>query len=110
NDTLGHAAGDELLRNIGQIIRSSIRENDAAFRCGGDEFVVVLNGSTVGAAQALAKRINSLVAALAKTLRIPQRPGLSIGISTLDELRDPNAQSLLEQADKRLYEIKSARK
>src|ERR1700733_6360767 len=36
NDTLGHGAGDELLRNIGQIIRSGIREEDAAFRLGGD--------------------------------------------------------------------------
>ena len=44
NDTLGHAAGDELLKTIGQLIRSTIREKDLAFRCGGDEFVVQLEG------------------------------------------------------------------
>jgi len=38
NDTLGHAAGDDFLRDIGQIIQSTIRDQDAAFRCGGDEF------------------------------------------------------------------------
>src|SRR5690606_14641280 len=39
NDTLGHAAGDDLLRSIGQIIRSALREQDLAFRYGGDEFI-----------------------------------------------------------------------
>jgi GGDEF domain-containing protein len=42
NDTLGHAAGDEMLRKIGEVIRSSVRDYDSAYRIGGDEFVVVL--------------------------------------------------------------------
>ena len=45
NDTLGHAAGDELLRSIGQLLRSTLRDGDTPFRCGGDEFVIVLEGS-----------------------------------------------------------------
>ena len=80
NDTLGHAAGDELLRNIGQIIRSSIRENDAAFRCGGDEFVVVLPETGETAASSFAERFQSLVKGLARTLRIPQQPGFQSGL------------------------------
>src|SRR5438067_379871 len=110
NDTLGHASGDELLRNIGQIIRSTIREDDTAFRCGGDEFVVVLPGCDEVSAEAFAKRIDSLVTGLGKTLRIPQPPALSIGMSTLGQLREPNAGALLEEADRHLYKIKSARK
>ena len=109
NDTLGHAAGDELLRDIGQIIRSTIRENDAAFRCGGDEFVVVLPGCTEESAQSMAERLNSLVKALTRPLRLAQQPKLSIGLSTLNSIREPSAAGLLEEADKRLYEVKSAR-
>ena len=47
NDSLGHVAGDELLRSVGQIIHSTIREGDIGFRCGGDEFAVVLPGCEV---------------------------------------------------------------
>ncbi|HEX3356050.1 MAG TPA: GGDEF domain-containing protein [Tepidisphaeraceae bacterium] len=109
NDTLGHAAGDELLRNIGQIIRSTIRDQDSAFRCGGDEFVILMPCGNMTSAETLAERVRSLVSELTKTIRVPQKPKLSIGISTLGELQDPNPQGLLEDADKRLYAVKSAR-
>ena len=42
NDTLGHAAGDDLLKAIGQLIRSAIRGQDVGCRLGGDEFVILL--------------------------------------------------------------------
>src|SRR5207244_8958378 len=45
NDTLGHPAGDALLKSIGQIIRSTARGEDVAFRFGGDEFSIVMLGS-----------------------------------------------------------------
>ena len=51
NDTLGHAAGDELLKSIAQIMRSAIRNSDQAFRCGGDEFVILLGGCGIRAGQ-----------------------------------------------------------
>ena len=51
NDTLGHPAGDDLLRAIGQIIRSTIREADLAFRYGGDEFVILCDGCDGAAAR-----------------------------------------------------------
>src|SRR5688572_28675145 len=60
NDTLGHAAGDDLLRAIGQLIRSAIRGEDVGFRMGGDEFVVLLPGSGTDAGQSLATRLMSL--------------------------------------------------
>ncbi|HSV12653.1 MAG TPA: GGDEF domain-containing protein [Tepidisphaeraceae bacterium] len=110
NDTLGHAAGDQLLKEIGQIIRSTIREQDQAYRCGGDEFVVVLQQANITAGQAMVERLESLVDALARPLRIAPAPRLSIGACALSELLDPTPQSLLEMADKRLYVIKSARK
>jgi diguanylate cyclase (GGDEF)-like protein len=111
NDTLGHAAGDELLRNIGQLIRSSVRDQDAPFRFGGDEFVIVLPGCGGEAADRMAKRLSDLVDGLSKTLRVPKRPRLSIGVVTLSELEPGiTAHQMLETADKLLYEVKGARK
>lgn len=110
NDTLGHAAGDALLRSIGQLIRSSIRESDLAFRCGGDEFVIVLDNSDGTSARRLSDRLVELVDALAKPLKLPRPPRLSIGMSQLGDLRDPTPAALLHEADRMLYEVKGARR
>src|SRR6185312_16391925 len=107
NDTLGHAAGDQMLKSIGQIIRSTIRDTDAAFRCGGDEFVVVLEGCPPEPARALADRITSLANALVKTFRVPTPPTLSIGLATLDEVREPTALAPHSRAAQVLYEVKA---
>lgn len=109
NDALGHAAGDELLKDIGRIIRSSIREKDAAFRCGGDEFVIVLPNCAQQPARAMADRLESLVAGLTRTFKLPQQARLSIGLCCISEIDEPTPQSLLREADRRLYEIKNAR-
>jgi diguanylate cyclase (GGDEF)-like protein len=113
NDTLGHAAGDQLLRDIGQLIRSSVRDGrDAAFRVGGDEFVVLMPGATPAAAASLAQRLISLVDAHAKTLRTIPKPRLAIGVALLSELpaNKVGAHELLRAADRVLYKIKSERK
>jgi diguanylate cyclase (GGDEF)-like protein len=112
NDTLGHAAGDTLLRAVGQLIRSSIRERDLAFRCGGDEFVVVLPQSSKAEGEALARRLGDLIDALVKPLSVPRRPRLSFGIGTLGDLAmgTVNAAELMKEADRRLYAVKYSRK
>jgi diguanylate cyclase (GGDEF)-like protein len=109
NDTLGHAAGDQLLRQIAQLIRSTIRENDCAFRCGGDEFVVVMPATSDDTGQRLADRLRSLVDGLGKTLKVSRAPRLSIGLATLHQTNANDAAELLAHADKALYDIKSAR-
>ncbi len=110
NDTLGHAAGDELLRDVAQIIRSTIRENDVAFRYGGDEFIVVLEGFDAEAGAALGDRLTSLVDALAQTLRVSPKPRLSIGVATIKDLAKATPASLVQEADRLLYEEKRSRK
>jgi diguanylate cyclase (GGDEF)-like protein len=110
NDTLGHASGDELLRDIAQIIRSTIRENDVAFRYGGDEFIVVLEGFDAEAGAALGDRLISLVDALAQTLRVDPKPRLSIGVATIKDLAKATPTSLVQEADRLLYEEKRNRK
>jgi len=110
NDTLGHAAGDQLLRSLGQIIHSTIRDGDAAFRWGGDEFVIVLPGANTAAARAVAERMQSLTGALAGTFKVSKRPHLSIGTCTLADLSDPTPENLLGRADELLYAHKPSRK
>ena len=107
NDSLGHPAGDDMLRSLAQIIRSTIGEADIAFRCGGDEFVVVLEGCDDDAGRALAARLSSLADALGRTFHLACPPRLSIGISSLSNLRELSAAALWRQADEALYQIKA---
>jgi diguanylate cyclase (GGDEF)-like protein len=110
NDTLGHGAGDQLLRDLGQLIRSSVRTTDMYFRLGGDEFVVLMPAADEQAASTLADRLVKLMDMYGKTLRVDPRPGLSIGITRMLANPDATPDSLLHAADKVLYEVKSQRK
>ncbi len=111
NDTLGHGAGDDFLRSFGQLVRSTLRESDAAFRYGGDEFVIVLPHANLAQAQHLASRLASLVEGLTRTLRVDRPPRLSIGSLELASLplQSP-ATALIHHADRLLYKIKQSRK
>jgi diguanylate cyclase (GGDEF)-like protein len=110
NDTLGHGAGDELLRNIAQIIKSGIRTQDAAFRIGGDEFVVILPGAGPKVAADVANRMKELVDALARPMKLALGPSLSIGIESMSALSKVDARELLKSADRKLYEMKGSRR
>jgi diguanylate cyclase (GGDEF)-like protein len=109
NDTLGHAAGDDLLRKIGEIIRSSIRDYDSAYRVGGDEFCILLPRCAPEPATKLANRLGSLVDQLAKTLKLQYPPRLSIGVASRSDGRFSDPAALIALADKRLYDVKQAR-
>lgn len=110
NDTLGHAAGDDLLKAIGQLIRSAIRGEDVGFRHGGDEFVILLPSSGLDAGKVLADRLSSLVDLLGKTLKVARPPGLSIGLATLNACTQHTPEALLSAADRALYDTKKARR
>jgi diguanylate cyclase (GGDEF)-like protein len=109
NDTLGHAAGDLLLKTIGQLINSSVRDNDLAFRYGGDEFVILLPGSTTRHGKALAQRLGDLVDAFTKTMHLPKQPRLSTGLAEADLAKD-TVTTLIHRADTTLYQIKASRR
>jgi diguanylate cyclase (GGDEF)-like protein len=110
NDTHGHSVGDRLLRDVGQLIRSAVREGDLAFRLGGDEFLLLLPGSDWPAGKNLARRLVALVDQMAATLKTVPKPGLSVGIICPDNLRQISGADLLRLADAAMYQEKSARK
>ncbi|MEV4638409.1 diguanylate cyclase [Actinoplanes sp. NPDC049548] len=108
NDTLGHAAGDELLIAAAHRLKEVLRPHDLLGRLGGDEFVVVLGDVTDPAAIDAVRR--RLVAALREPFRIADGTvsvGASIGTALTD---DPttDAAVLLELADAEMYRVKRA--
>lgn len=101
NDQRGHLAGDQLLREIARQVSLSIRQEDMAIRYGGDEFLVILPGTTAEDAQMIARRIAAHVAKEELTADIT----LSMGVT--DYLRDEDATTLLHRADHLLYTAKA---
>ncbi|WP_161595591.1 GGDEF domain-containing protein [Thermotoga neapolitana] len=59
NDTHGHDAGDEVLRNLVQIVKNHIRQSDAVVRMGGDEFLIILRGCSPEKAEEITRKILS---------------------------------------------------
>jgi diguanylate cyclase (GGDEF)-like protein len=103
NDTLGHRAGDEVLKVVGRVLASYTRASDFAGRLGGDEFVVAMPETTRdGAAQAAAKWRAALVEAYERD-EVPVPVRLSIGIAGGEP---GECADLLETADERMYEQK----
>ncbi len=96
NDTLGHAAGDELLRRVATAVQGCVRRADLVARIGGDEFAVFLAGATPSEAQQVADKIRSAVAAV-WPLGIPG--GVSVGISAAGQ----GAGDALGRADRAMY-------
>ena len=109
NDTLGHAAGDELLRVIAQRIRGCLGPDDLLARLGGDEFAILLD--PVPGRDAAAAAMERVIAAVASPVLLggaDARVGASIGVA-LRSSWDPAAEPalLLRQADIALYRAKS---
>lgn len=108
NDTLGHAGGDEVLRQFGRRLRSCVRETDLVARLAGDEFVIVIEGLALPeAALTVAAKI---VAAMdvpfvidAKQYTVSTSVGLAVSSGDGDD-----ADALLKKADQALYEAKRA--
>jgi two-component system cell cycle response regulator len=108
NDTHGHDAGDDVLREFALRIKRSIRGIDLACRCGGEEFVVVMPETDMAVAAMVAERLRRRIAADA--FAIQQGAGnvpvtISIGIAALRG-KDDNAAALVKRADQALYRAK----
>jgi diguanylate cyclase (GGDEF)-like protein len=107
NDGYSHMAGDLVLKEISEIMKSSIRKNiDWVARFGGDEFLICLNGANEAAAARIAESVrqraeNTEVEYHGKTIKTT----LSIGVYTLDG-EDITTEELLRRADLNMYEAK----
>ncbi|QEH34960.1 Response regulator PleD [Aquisphaera giovannonii] len=104
NDTYGHGAGDEALRAVAAILRSSTRRDDLVARVGGEEFAVLLPETNAPTALRRAEAIRRAVA----SADWPRRPvTISAGVATTRLAWEPGAiAGLLEEADRALYQSK----
>jgi diguanylate cyclase (GGDEF)-like protein/PAS domain S-box-containing protein len=104
NDSLGHTAGDELLRNVATRLKSCLRDGDIIARLGGDEFVVVLN-RTEAFEGAIVAIVNRLLKAVAEPMSVAGhelRVTCSIGVSRFPD-DGVDASDLLKNADAAMY-------
>ena len=108
NDSHGHDAGDEVLREFALRIKRSIRGIDLACRYGGEEFVIVMPETDMAVAAMVAERLRRRIAAEpfaiqngARSLQVT----ISIGIAALRG-KDDNAAALVKRADQALYRAK----
>ena len=109
NDSYGHAAGDEFLKQIARVMNESVRETDMLARFGGEEFVVVLDGSEISGAMVLAEKLRTSVAEssfiIDDSMR-PRRATISIGLAKYKGSRT----DLFSSADAALYRAKDSGK
>lgn len=107
NDTYGHLGGDEVLRKVGQMFKTSLRMENIASRFGGEEFAIILRNVHSALALQIAERLRTAVAAEAipfKEKRIPIT--ISIGVATMDADNFDTGEDLIQAADESLYEAK----
>lgn len=110
NDTYGHSAGDQVLREFAQVVRNELREMDVFGRLGGEEFALLLPSVSHNQALQIAERLRAAVEM--HEFRFKGMTALSakvsVGLSWLDP-QQPNVplQTLLDQADEALYQAKA---
>jgi diguanylate cyclase len=106
NDSLGHVAGDQVLREVSSVLRKSIRATDTVARLGGDEFIIVV--ADMPNANAVERFTDSLRSAIQRPMMIHEKPlevGASFGFAMYpNDARD--ATKLLRLADQRMYFLK----
>jgi diguanylate cyclase (GGDEF)-like protein len=105
NDTYGHSIGDEVLKRLAAIIQLKVRKTDCFGRYGGEEFLLILEGSDIDAAVLHSERIREYI----ENTRFPELPHsqsitISIGVAAYSDSK--NIQDILDEADVALYKAK----
>jgi diguanylate cyclase (GGDEF)-like protein len=110
NDTFGHQAGDEVLRQTAERIRDCLRPSDTAARLGGDEFAVLLpdvpdSSRAMAVAQRIREAVEAPVQAGDHVIVVSASLGVSLGTAESARVDD-----MVERADAAMYQVKAAGK
>lgn len=106
NDTYGHVVGDNVLRQLGSVLKKNLRQGDLAGRYGGDEFCVILPDTPLEVAADIMDRLRDIFSAIHYEQEPMMRVSLSIGLAAYSPSH-VDAISWLNDADKALYGAKS---
>jgi len=107
NDSFGHQAGDDMLRQLGRLIQCSVRETDVAARYGGEEFTILLPDTTEPDARVLAERLQAMNDSRAESAQETSRHfTFSLGIASIEQDELCTGHELVRRADQALYSAK----
>jgi len=110
NDTFGHAAGDQVVIDAGNVLKGTYRRVDIIARIGGDEFTAFPIEAGPDSAEILVNRLQENIAKHNEKYTRPFRLSMSVGIGRINPADCPTVQRLLAEADRELYRRKRARK
>lgn len=109
NDTYGHPAGDAVLVKVASRLRSCIRPQEALGRYGGEEFLIVLPGSSHVTAMAVAERMRAAIATQPETVgNMTLNLTISAGVASTEVFPTATTEELISRADMALYAAKDA--
>jgi diguanylate cyclase (GGDEF)-like protein len=107
NEQEGHDAGDEVLRQVAEVLRSSVRPYDLAARYGGEEFTVLVPGATAAGVKGLAERLRDRIASRPFTTAGGREVPLTVSVGcAVYPAQGADAPGLLKAADVALYDAK----
>jgi len=104
NDTYGHPVGDNILRQLSELLKNNVRESDTVFRFGGEEFIILMPKTSVKEGNILAERLRKLIEAHRFTIgSITLRITSSFGVSSMRDINSQTLEDYYLPADKALY-------
>jgi len=106
NDTYGHVVGNKVLTELSRTLEHTVRTTDLVFRCGGDEFGVVLPGTTLVGAMRTAEKILQKVQSSQILQSLGYSCPLTVSIGVSDYKKGAHYESLVAEADQALYQSK----
>ena len=108
NDNYGHAAGDQVIINIANILKDNLREYDIVGRLGGEEFCMFLPNIEIDVATGIAERVRNKVAELTTAFKSHSITiTVSIGLTVIKDA-EVSINNILRRADKALYQAKNS--
>jgi diguanylate cyclase (GGDEF)-like protein len=110
NDTFGHVVGNKVLTEVARILEQTVRNTDFVFRCGGDEFGIVLAGTGLDGARHVAEKIRRRIEAGDILTKLGYSGQVTVSIGASEYHRGSNFETLVADADQALYKSKRSSK
>lgn len=105
NDNYGHAVGDHVLEDLSQLIQSTIRSNDYAFRIGGEEFIILLSNTNLSHAVIFAENLRNKIQTELSTIKNKE---ITVSLGVTEVIENDTSKTIYKRADDYLYKAKES--